>query len=279
MSIKIDNNKLWKLSAKEVIKLLDANEVSKIEVIDSALDRIKDINPKINAVPIICSERAYDKATNFSAKENNILKGLPILIKDLNDVKGVRTTHGSEIYKDNIANNSDILVQNIEKNGGIVLGKTNTPEFGAGSNTFNNLFGTTKNPWNTDLTPGGSSGGSAAALATGMAWLATGSDLGGSLRNPAGWCGVTGLRPTVGVVAHGPSALPFNTLSVDGPMARNIEDLSIFLDSMTGVNSKDPLSGDCIKISYFDSLKEDPKIFNVNRRCTLSLNQAGENPN
>ena len=124
----------------------------------------------------------------------------------------------------------------------MILGKTNTPELAAGSNTFNDVFGTTKNPWNLKLSAGGSSGGSAAALASGMAWFSTGTDLGGSLRNPSSWNGVVGLRPTPGLVAQSPSKLPFNSLSLNGPMARNVSDLSIFLDSMAAYNLSDPLS-------------------------------------
>ena len=123
----------------------------------------------------------------------------------------------------------------------MIIGKTNIPEFAAGSHTYNSVFGLTKNPWNTLLSAGGSSGGAAAALATGMSWFASGSDLGGSLRNPASWCGVVGLRPTSGLIPHGPSNFPFFNLSVDGPMARNIEDLSIFLDAMVEYNDEEIL--------------------------------------
>ena len=132
------------------------------------------------------------------------LAGLPVLIKDLVEVAGVRTTQGSPIFADEVPDFSDWQVERIEAAGGIVLGKTNTPEFGAGANTFNEVFGITRNPWNRALTCGGSSGGAAVALATGMAWLADGSDLGGSLRTPAAFCGVVGLRPSPGRVPHGP---------------------------------------------------------------------------
>ena len=134
--------------------------------------------------------------------------------------------------------------------GGIVIGKSNTPEFGAGSQTFNKVFGTTSNPWNNNYTSGGSSGGTAAALAAGSAWLGTGSDLGGSLRNPASFCGVVGLRPTPGIVPHGPTNLPFDTLSVNGPMARTVKDLSLFLDTMASYDYRDPISNASPKYSY-----------------------------
>jgi amidase len=159
----------------------------------------------------------------------------------------VRTTYGSPIYADHVPSASDILVETLERNGAVVLAKSNTPEFGAGANTFNPVFGKTLNPWNRALTPGGSSGGSAVALATGMAWLATGSDLGGSLRTPASFCSVVGLRPSPGRVAHGPfhsppHGLAFDDLFVDGPMARTVADMALMLDAMLGEDPRDPLS-------------------------------------
>ena len=251
----IETKNLWKKNASEIISLLDKKEISIEEVVDSSLDRIKEINPEINAiVTLINEEEKKELINNFNNDTNNILRGMPVLIKDINDVKNMRTTYGSKLYSDNIPKNSDIIVQTIEKNGGLIIGKTNIPEFAAGSHTYNSVFGLTKNPWNTSLSAGGSSGGSAAALATGMSWFASGSDLGGSLRNPASWCGVVGLRPTSGLIAHGPSNFPFFNLSVDGPMARNVEDLSIFLDAMVAYNKNDPLSFKGSKNSYYENL-------------------------
>lgn len=232
---------LWMLSAKQLIKLLEKKEVSPKEILESNINRINEVNPSINAVVTLCVERAKDNILNKD-NSNTLLKSIPFLVKDVTDVKGVKNTYGSRYYDKNISNNSDIIVSTIEKNGGIVLGKTNTPEFAAGSNTFNEVFGTTKNPWNLSLSAGGSSGGSGAALASGMAWFATGTDLGGSLRNPASWNGVVGLRPTPGLIAHGPSKMPFNTFSLNGPMARNVEDLAIFFESMVSYNLQDPSS-------------------------------------
>ena len=251
----IEIKSLWKKSASEIIKLLSKKEVSPLEVINSSIIRIDEVNNKINAVITLTKERAKDnlvKKENTNA--NRKLKSMPVLIKDINDVKDVRTTYGSRLYSDNIPNKSDIMVDTLEKNGGVILGKTNVPEFAAGSHTYNELFGLTKNPWNINLSAGGSSGGSAAALASGMAWFATGTDLGGSLRNPASWCGVVGLRPTPGLIPHGPAKYPFFNLSVAGPMARNVEDLSILLDAMVGFNIKDPLSFKKERYSYHDSL-------------------------
>ena len=258
----IDTKNLWKKNASEVISLLDKKEITIEEVVDSSLDRIKEINPDINAIVTLINEEEKEELINsFNNNTNNTLKGMPVLIKDMNDVQNMRTTYGSKLYSDNIPKNSDIIVQTIEKNGGLIIGKTNIPEFAAGSHTYNNVFGLTKNPWNTSLSAGGSSGGSAAALATGMSWFASGSDLGGSLRNPASWCGVVGLRPTSGLIAHGPSSFPFFNLSVDGPMARNVKDLSIFLDAMVDHNKNDPLSFKGTKDSYYKNLlkREDTK--------------------
>jgi amidase len=171
-----------------------------------------------------------------------MLAGLPIAVKDLNDVAGLRTTYGSPIFADNVPTRSDIMVETLEGNGAIPLAMSNTPEFGAGANTFNEVFGETVNPWNTKLNAAGSSGGSAVALATGQVWLATGSDLGGSLRTPASFCSVIGLRPSPGRVANGPREQNFDTLSVNGPMARNVEDTALMLDAMAGWHIEDPIS-------------------------------------
>src|SRR5690606_34083342 len=172
------------------------------------------------------------------------LAGLPVPIKDLTEVEGVCTTFGSPIFRNHVPNRSNLLVQRLETEGGIVYAKSNTPEFGAGANTFNEVFGATRNPWNTALSAAGSSGGAAVALACGMAWVAHGSDLGGSLRNPASFCGVVGLRPSPGRVPAGPAALPWDSLGVQGPMARTVPDLALLLDAMAGQSGADPLSFD-----------------------------------
>ena len=238
---------LYRLSARAAVAALRAGEVSPLELIDAAAARIAATDGALNAMPTLCLDRARDRARRLMAAPPSDppphwLAGLPVAVKDLDDVEGVRTTHGSPIYADRVAPRSDYMVERLEANGAVVIGKSNTPEFGAGSQTFNSVFGATGNPWRTDLTPGGSSGGSAAALAAGQAWLATGSDLGGSLRNPAGFCGVVGLRPGPGRVAHGPSAAPFSDLAVHGPMARNVADAALMLDAMAGRHPGDPLS-------------------------------------
>ncbi len=239
-------SELTALSAQAAVRLLRRGEVSPLELIDAALDRIAATDPAINALPTLCAERARAAAGRIMATKADDrpgwLAGLPLAVKDLTDVAGVRTTYGSPLYADHLPDRSDILVERLEANGGVVLAKSNTPEFGAGGNTFNEVFGATRNPWNTDLTCGGSSGGSAAALAAGQVWLATGSDLAGSLRTPASYCAVVGLRPSPGRVASGPRERPFGTLSVEGPMARSVGDAALMLDAMVGWHADDPLS-------------------------------------
>jgi amidase len=171
----------------------------------------------------------------------NFLYGLPIAAKDNLDVAGVRSTFGSKIHADRIAPESDLIVQRLEDNGAIIMGKSNMPEFAAGGNSFNDVFGATRNPWDTRTTPGGSSGGSAAALAAGQVWLATGGDFGGSIRQPASFSSVTGLRPSPGMVPK-IQKLPFNPLSVEGPMARTVADVALMFDAQAGFHPQDPLS-------------------------------------
>jgi amidase len=231
---------LCSISATEAVGLLRRGEVSSRELVEAALDRIDRVDPALNALPTLCGERALGHAGRVSPETP--LAGLPLAVKDLTDVAGVRSTQGSPIFADHVPERSDLMVERLEERGGVVLAKSNTPEFGAGGNTFNEVFGETRNPWDTSRTCGGSSGGSAAALASGQIWLATGSDLGGSLRTPAGFCGVVGMRPSPGRVAHGPSETPFGTLSVEGPMARTVADVALMLDAMCGQHPLDPLS-------------------------------------
>jgi amidase len=252
-------NDLVKLTARQAVDLLKNKKVSPIELINAALERIEQTDGAINALPTICADRARHHAQRLMEMPSDDdtlrgqLHGLPVAIKDLKDVAGVRSTRGSPIYANHVPETSDRLVTNIESRGGVVLAKSNTPEFGAGANTFNEVFGKTRNPWNTDLTCGGSSGGSGAALAAGQIWLATGSDLGGSLRIPASFCSVVGLRPTPGRVAHGPRADPYGTLSVEGPMGRNVGDVALLLDAQSGSYKWDPLSLPSPETSFVDS--------------------------
>lgn len=232
-------------TATEMVALLDKGEVTPLDALDALEARIAEVDPQLNALPTLCFDRARDRATAMMKKpvsERGVLKGLPVPIKDLTDVEGVRTTYGSPIFSDNIPARSDVMIELMEARGAVIYAKSNTPEFGAGASTFNEVFGRTLNPWNTGRSPAGSSGGAAAALASGMAWVAQGSDMGGSLRNPASFCGVVGLRPSPGRVPSGPAALPWDSLGVEGPMARNVPDLALLLDAMSGHADLDPLS-------------------------------------
>lgn len=242
---------LYRLSATDMISRLKSGEVSPTEAVEAAYARIDQVDGQINAIPTLCHDRAMtaaraveaDKVTNDARKDDPTwLAGLPIAVKDLVDVAGVRTTYGSPIHADHVPERSDIMVERLEANGAIVIGKSNTPEFGAGGNTFNEVFPPTTTPWGTALSAGGSSGGAASALASGEVWLATGSDYGGSLRTPASFCGVVGLRPSPGRIANGPSPLPFGTMSVEGPMARTVRDAAVFLDAMVGQHASNPMA-------------------------------------
>ncbi len=232
-------------SAVELVGLLRRGEVSSRELLDALERRIAAVDGAVGALPTLCFERARARAERLQARppeDRGLLCGLPVAIKDLTDVAGVRTTYGSPIYADHVPERSGLLVERLEAQGALVYAKSNTPEFGAGAQTFNEVFAPTRNPWDTRLSAAGSSGGAAAALASGTAWLAHGSDMGGSLRNPASFCGVVGLRPSPGRVAAGPSETPFQVLSVEGPMARDVRDCALLLDAMTGEHPGDPLS-------------------------------------
>ena len=248
---------LWRLTASEAVALLKRREVSPLELIDAAAARIEATDGVINAMPTLCLERARDHARRILKEDgDSLLAGLPIAVKDLEDVAGVRTTYGSPIYQDHVPTRSNILVETLESRGAVVIGKSNTPEFGAGASTFNEVFGKTRNPWNREKSVAGSSGGSAAALATGQAWLATGSDLGGSLRTPASFCSVVGLRPSPGRVARGPTTEPFNSLSVAGPMARTADDTALLLDAMVGQHREDPMSLAAPAVTFAETVGE-----------------------
>ncbi len=233
-------DELIRMTACEAVACLKAGDVSPLEMIDAAFSRIEAVDGDVNAMVIQCRDRAETQAK--SASRDTLLAGLPVGIKDLSEVAGVRCTHGSPIYADNVPEQSAISVERLESAGAIPIGKTNTPEFGAGANTFNSLFGITRNPWDTTKSCAGSSGGSAVALATGQCWLASGSDLGGSLRTPASFCGVVGLRPSPGRVPRRSLKDPFNTMSVEGPMGRTVEDTALMLDCMAGWDARDPIS-------------------------------------
>jgi len=237
---------LFRLGAVEVVERLKRGDVSPLELVDAAIARIEATNGAVNAIVTPCYERAREHARRLLQRPRadpppHYLYGLPIAVKDNTDVEGVRCTYGSRIYADRISPASDIVVQRLEANGAIVVGKTNLPEFAAGGNTFNEVFGATRNPWDTRMTSSGSSGGAAAALASGQVWLATGNDFGGSIRTPASFCSVSGLRPSPGMVPR-VQKQPFSPLSVEGPMARTVADVALMFDAEAGFHPLDPLS-------------------------------------
>ncbi len=258
--------------------------------------RIAEVDGKVNALPILCFDRAREQAKTLMqqpAGSRGLLAGMPIPIKDLTNVAGVRTTQGSPIYKDHVPPRSDIVVERLEENGAVVYAKSNTPEFGAGANTFNEVFGATRNPFDLSRSAAGSSGGAAVALATGTAWLAHGTDMGGSLRNPASFCGVVGMRPSIGRVAHSPAFKIDRNLTVHGPMARNVEDLALLLDAMSGEHPADPLSLPSLPSSFLSAARSgkrprrvawsadlgitpvDPEVAAITRKAACRFAEAG----
>jgi len=290
------NQALMRSTACAVVDRLNSGEVTPLELLDVLERRIAEVDGKVNALPILCFDRARKQAQTLMQKPSGsrgLLAGMPIPIKDLTNVAGVRTTQGSPIFKDTVPQTSDILVQRLEDNGGVIYAKSNTPEFGAGANTFNEVFGATRNPWDLSRSAAGSSGGAAAALASGTAWLAHGSDMGGSLRNPASFCGVVGLRPSIGRVAHSPAFKIDRNLTLHGPMARNVEDLALLLDAMSGEHPADPLSLPSLPSSFLSAARSgkkpkriaysrdlgitpvDPEVAAITRKAALRFAEAG----
>jgi Asp-tRNA(Asn)/Glu-tRNA(Gln) amidotransferase A subunit family amidase len=235
------------LSARAARALIGSKRLSPVELVDSCIARIEAIDHAVNAVVARDFERARVAARAAEAAVTGgvalgPLHGLPFGVKDLENTEGLRTTFGSERFRDHVPDRDDGLVARVRAAGGIVLGKTNTPEFGAGANTRNAVYGATGNPFDPSRSCAGSSGGSAVALATGMVPLATGSDMGGSLRNPAAFCGVVGFRPSPGLVPNETRGQAWSPLSVVGPMARGVADLCLMLGPMTAHDPRDPLS-------------------------------------
>jgi amidase len=237
------------LPATEQLRFLFQREVSAVELLQAHLTRIDQVNPIVNAIVTQDRDGALRQAGKVDAAiaagvPIPPLSGLPIVHKDLFETAGMRTTYGSPIFADYVPDFDALIVERTRAAGAVSLGKSNTPEFGAGSQTFNQVFGATRNPYNPTLTCGGSSGGAAVALATGMAALADGSDLGGSLRNPAAFCNVVGFRTTAGRVPIWPDTTPYMPLGIDGPMARTVGDIALMLDVVSGFDARAPLSFD-----------------------------------
>jgi amidase len=283
-------------TACAIVERLKSGDITPLDLLNAVEKRIAEVDGKTNALPTLCFDRARAHAKALMQKpagERGLLAGLPVPIKDLTNVAGVKTTQGSPIYKDTIPKSSDIVVEHLEANGGVVYAKSNTPEFGAGANTFNDVFGATLNPWDLSRSAAGSSGGAAVALATGMAWLAHGTDMGGSLRNPASFCGIVGMRPSIGRVAHTPAAKIDRNLGVHGPMARNVEDLALLLDAMSGEHPADPLSLPLLPASFLSAARSgkrpkriayspdlgitpvDPEVVAITRKAAARFAEAG----
>ncbi len=234
-------------TATELAAMIRRREVSCVELMQAHIAQIERLNAKVNAIVTFHPERALERAHDADEKQTHgepigVLHGLPTAHKDLVMTKGVRTTLGSPIYRDFVPEVDSLIVERQAEAGAISVGKTNTPEFGAGSQTFNAVFGATLNPYDLACTCGGSSGGATVALACGMVPIADGSDLGGSLRNPASFCNVVGLRASSGRVPRYPTRLGWNTFSVEGAMARTVEDVALMMHAISGPDSRAPIS-------------------------------------
>jgi amidase len=235
------------LPAIELAHRIRIKDLSAKEVMEAHLAQIERLNPKMNAIVTLLPERAIEQATAAdealtSGKEVGSLHGLPVAHKDLFPTRGIRTTFGSLVFKDFVPEQDGLIVERLKKAGAITIGKTNTPEFGAGSQTYNEVFGETLNPYDTSKTSGGSSGGAAVAIACGMLPIADGSDLGGSLRNPANFCNVVGFRPSPGRVPVWPSLVGWFPMSVQGPIARTVKDTALMLNTIAGPDPRSPIA-------------------------------------
>jgi amidase len=254
-----NSNELISMTATEAVARLRSKDVSPLELVDASIQRIEAVDTEVNALPIHCFEQAREQAKFLDIKAHaanpKSVCGLPIAVKDYNDLGGAVTTYGSPIFADDLAQKSDATVRQLECNGAIAVAKSNVPEW-AGGHTFNPVNGLTRNPWDLRKSAGGSSGGSAAALACGSVWLATGNDLGGSLRTPAAFNGIVGLRPGPGRIPRGTRLPSMDTLWVEGPMARNVSDLALMLDAGVGQQIDDPLSFDHSGPSFVEALQE-----------------------
>jgi len=230
-------------SARKLAALLSKRKISATEVVSAFIAQVERVNPKVNAIVTFLPEQALKAAKGLDrSKQKPLFAGLPIAYKDNVQTKGIRTTFGSPIFAKNIPDEDHLIVQRLSAAGAITLGKTNLPEFAAGSQTFNAVFGATKNPYDATKTCGGSSGGAAVAVATGMLPFADGGDLAASLRNPGNYCNVVGFRPTPGRVPAWPAPNGWNTLGVLGPMARTVEDTAFLLSAMAGPDLRSPVS-------------------------------------
>jgi amidase len=293
---------LSRKTAVELASLIATKTVSPIEVLEAHLATIARVNPKLNAIVTLVADAARTGAKQAEAAvmrgdSLGALHGLPVVIKDITSTAGIRTTYGSTLFRDNVPAEDAEVVRRLKAAGAIVLGKTNTPEFGAGANTFNDVFGVTRNPWNPALSPAGSSGGSAVAVATGMVPLAQGTDFGCSIRMPASFCGIVGIRPTPGLTPNWPMPLAWDPGQVNGPLARTAEDAALMLDAITGFSRISPISvappwasaraivakADDVKglriayVSDIAGIGVEPEIDELCLETAMSLREAGAN--
>jgi amidase len=291
---------LSRKTAVELASLIATKAVSPVEVLDAHLATIARVNPKLNAIVTLMADAASvsAKAAEAAVMRGDTLgalHGLPVAIKDVTPTAGIRTTYGSPLFKDHVPVEDAEVVRRVKAAGAIVLGKTNTPEFAAGANTFNDVFGVTRNPWNPALSPAGSSGGSAVAVATGMVPLAQGTDFGCSIRMPASFCGIVGIRPTPGLTPNLPMPLAWDPGQVHGPLARTAEDAALMLDAIAGFSLISPISvappwvsaraivADAkdvkgLRIAYVSDIAGigvEPEIDDICRATALSLRDAG----
>ncbi len=238
---------LWRKPAHELAALIRGRKISPVELLDAQLGAIARLNPKLNAIVTLVADKACEQARAaeqavMRGDKIGALHGLPIGVKDVTATAGIRTTYGSPLYADNVPAEDAEAVRRLKVAGAIVLAKTNTPEFAAGANTVNPVFGATRNPWNPALSPAGSSGGSACAVASGMLPIAQGTDFGCSIRIPAAFCGIVGIRPTPGLTPNYPMPLGWDPGQVHGPLARTAEDAAMMLDAMIGFSRISPIS-------------------------------------
>ena len=258
-------NEICFMHARDLVAMIRGQKISSREVMQAHLKQIARVNPKVNAIVTLVAEdqlMAQALAADEAVAKGNWmgpLHGLPVGVKDLHATKGIRTTHGSPLHANDIPNFDCLIVEREKKAGAIVIGKTNVPEWGLGSQTFNPVFGPTLNPYDLTKTCGGSTGGGAVALACGMVPLADGSDMGGSLRNPPNFCNVVGLRPSPGRAPNPPTSLGWFTLSVDGPVGRNVLDCAFFLSVLVGFDRRSPISIDQLGSQFAQPLGRDFK--------------------
>src|SRR5262245_30614365 len=257
----MDAIELCYMPALELGVAIRSKKVSPVEVVEAVLARIERLNPQLNAYCTItaAAARAAAKEAEAAVMRGDALgmfHGIPVSIKDLVATKGVRTTHGSKLYEQFIPDDDAPVVERLKRAGAIILGKTNTPEFGHKAITDNLVFGLSRNPWSLEHTPGGSSGGAAAAVAAGLGPLAVGTDAGGSIRIPASCCGIFGLKPTLGLVAAAPTYGGLETLSHTGPMTRTVRDAALMLSSIVGADPRDLSSLPAAGTDYLSALDQ-----------------------